>query len=68
MFELGDSIKELGGTNTFTVAKLDSMTDNARHFDEARSGGVEAGLVHQVCNPLRGNGLQTSERKLISCK
>ena len=41
LFTLGGSIKDLGNDSTFTLAKLDSNTDNFKKFEDAIAAAVE---------------------------
>jgi hypothetical protein len=41
LFNLGDSIKELGEGTTFTIGKLDPTPENFKHLDESINRGTE---------------------------
>jgi len=49
LFTLGGSIKDL--SKPFTIARLDSTTENAKHFDDAISNGVEVFGPNQAAHP-----------------
>ncbi|QDU19513.1 hypothetical protein [Urbifossiella limnaea] len=52
LFSLGGSIKDLGNDSTFTLAKLDSTSDNFKKFDDAIAAAVEVFGPNQPVHPV----------------